>query len=227
MPQQLTFDLPAKPALGQEDFFVSSANAIAVSTLEAWQDWPSRKMVLTGAAGSGKTHLAHVWAIEANARVVDAQSLPTEDISAFAAQSVAVEDIDRVAGNAAAEEALFHLHNLTIANGHSLLLTTRVAPTALQITLPDLASRMQGTAVVALDAPDDALLTAVMLKLFSDRQLQINPAVIDFLIKRIERSFVALQTVVEQLDKAALSKRQAITVPLATRVLDNLDGDSA
>lgn len=227
MPQQLTFDLPAKPALGREDFFVSSANAIAVATLEAWQDWPRRKMVLTGAVGSGKTHLAHVWAMEADARVVDARSLPTEDISRLAGQSVAVENIDRAAGDTAAEEALFHLHNLTLANGHSLLLTGRAAPTSLPITLPDLASRLQGTSVVALDAPDDALLTAVMLKLFADRQLPISVAVVDYLIKRIERSFAALQTVVEELDRVALSERRAVTRPLATRVLDNLAADGA
>jgi len=221
MAEQLTFDLPAKPALGREDFFVSDANAVAVATLEGWADWPQRKMALAGEAGAGKTHLAHVWATAANAQVINANSLSELDVAAVAAGSVVIEDADRIAGDNVLEKQLFHLHNLLLAQGHSLLLTGRVAPAQWPIALPDLKSRLQGTAVAALAPPDDALLSAVMLKLFADRQLQISPNLLPFLLRRIDRSFAAARATVQALDRAALAQGRPVTRILAAGVLDN------
>ncbi|MFC2966782.1 chromosomal replication initiator DnaA [Acidimangrovimonas pyrenivorans] len=222
MPQQLTFDLPVREALGREDFFVSSANAVALATLDGWQDWPQGKMALIGARGAGKTHLAHVWAAEAGASIVSAADLTEAEAPALAAGAarVVVEDADAIAGDREAEVALFHLHNLVLASGGRLLLTAATAPNRWPLGLPDLASRMQATAVAALEPPDDALLSAVLLKLFADRQIAVAPNLIPYLAARIDRSFAAARDAVAQLDQQALAQSRPVTRALAAEVLD-------
>jgi chromosomal replication initiation ATPase DnaA len=220
MARQLSFDLPVRPALGREDFFVSPANAEAVAMIEGWQGWPSRKLILAGPAGAGKTHLTHVWAALSGGRIIGSHDLPAADIPTLAQGPVAVEDAHLIAGDRTAEDALFHLHNLTLAEGHTLLVTARTAPHLWGLTLPDLASRMQGTLLTELRAPDDALLSAVLMKLFADRQLSPSPDTIPYLARRIERSFDAARETVETLDRAALAQGRAITRSLAARALD-------
>ncbi len=227
MARQLTFELPVRAALGREDFFVSPANAAAVATVEDWQAWPARKMLLTGPEGAGKTHLVHVWAGLADARIVAARALSGVDVPALASGPVAVEDADGIAGDPAAEEALFHLHNLVLAEGHALLLTAEAPPARWGVTLPDLKSRMQGTATATLQPPDDTLLAAVLVKLFADRQLVVDPRVIGWLTRHMDRSFAAAGALVDALDAAALAERRAITQPFAARVLDKLRRDTA
>ncbi|MBS9715758.1 DnaA ATPase domain-containing protein [Pseudohalocynthiibacter aestuariivivens] len=227
MPVQLTFDLPAKSAQEREDFFVSAANTVAVETLENWRNWPGQKMALIGAEGSGKTHLSHVWAKEAGAHILRARELGDIDISTSANNHVAVEDVCQIAGNSDAEQILFHLHNLVLANGHSLLLTAQTAPAKWTLSLPDLESRMQGTPVVTLEEPDDALLCAVMIKLFSDRQIDVPPNLLPYLLRRMDRSFSTAKEIVDTLDKAALSRGCAVSRALAASVLDNDTRNSA
>lgn len=223
MARQLSFDLPVRTALGRADFFVSSANATAVAMIEGWRTWPARKLVLVGPRGAGKTHLAHVWAAQSGARIVPARDVAAADIPALAEGPVAVEDCDTIAGDRAAEDALFHLHNLALAEGQSLLFTATAAPNHWPLALPDLASRMQGTPTVQIAPPDDELLMAVMMKLFSDRQLSPAPQVLPYLTRRIDRSFDAARDIVERLDAAALEHRRPINTTLARDLLDNDD----
>ncbi len=223
MPQQLALDLPTKPALGREDFFVAPANAMAVAAVEGWRDWPQRKLLLVGPAGAGKTHLAHVWAAGAEARVMPAARLRRAEVAALVKDSprLALEDAEAVAGDEEAEAALFHLHNLILAEGGHLLLTAAAPPAEWGLALPDLASRLQGTPLARLEPPDDALLSAVLLKLFADRQLAVDPELIGYLVPRMERSFEAARRLVEALDREALARRRRITRNLAATLLDN------
>jgi len=221
MAQQLTFDLPVRTALAREDFFVSPSNAAALALISS--DWPGGRMVLVGPAGSGKTHLARVWAHDTDAAFLAASDLPGS-IDAFLADTpsaVVVEDIDKVAGRAGQQEALFHLLNAQAGQGGRILLTTTTPPQQAGFTLPDLLSRLQGAASAHLDPPDDALLGAVIVKLFRDRQMDIAPEVVSYLVARIERSFEAARKTVDQLDHMALTERRAVTRPLVNRLLDN------
>ena len=227
MAEQLTFRLPARPALGRGDFFVSPANAAAVDLVSRDAAWPMGKLALTGPEGAGKTHLAQVWATETGATVIAAADLPATDLPALAATRVAVEDMDRAAGDAATEEALFHLHNLLLAGDGRLLLTGRTPPAHWPIALPDLKSRLAATATAALDAPDDALLAAVLVKLFADRQIAVAPPLVAYLVPRIDRAFAAAHAIVDRLDRAALSEGRPVTRALAQRLLDNPDTGGA
>lgn len=222
MAEQLTFSLPSKPALGRGDFFVSPSNAHAVATLEAVSDWPNGKLVLTGPKGAGKTHLAQVWASDTSARIVRATELPDLDIDALASHALAVEDADQIADDDEAQIALFHLHNRMSERGHPLLLTAQKAPRDWALTLPDLASRMQAINTVAIDLPDDSLLSAVLLKLFSDRQLSPAATVIAYLARNMERSFSQAGRLVEEMDREALRSGRPINRGLAIDILDKI-----
>lgn len=224
MSDQLVFDLPHRAAMGREDFFVSPGNAAVVAGIEGWADWPLAKMILVGAEGAGKTHLAHVWAAMSGAEILAARdsAARAEDLSEAAA--LVVEDADGVAGDAAAEEALFHIHNALGARGAPLLLTARDAPERWGVVLPDLASRMAQAGVLRLPPPDDALLTAVMMKLAHDRKLPLTPVILSYAAPRIERSFAAAARFVADLDAHALARKRPPTRDMAKAVLSSTDG---
>lgn len=220
MATQLGLDLPVRTAHGRDDFLVAPSNAMAVAMIENWRNWSGAKMVLTGPAGAGKTHLTHVWADATGARTIAARDLKTEDVPNLATGCVAVEDIPEIAEDPQAQTALFHLHNMVLAEGHSLLLTGTGAVTHWGLTLPDLVSRLRGALEASIEAPDDALLSAVLVKLLADRQLMPPPDVIPYLLKRMDRSFAAARDVVAALDREGLAAKRPITRALAAVVLD-------
>lgn len=223
MATQLPLDLPTRTALGREDFFVSPSNAVALASVESWQTWPNRKMILIGPKGAGKTHLVHVWAASSSATIVQASDLAKADISSLAQGNLAVEDVQAISGDSTLEEALFHTHNLVLAEGHHLLLTSSKAPSRWGLNLPDLKSRMEGTNVAALDEPDDSLLAAMLTKLFADRQLMPSPEAVTYLLRNMERSASEAVRIVAQMDRRALSEGRKISRKLALEVLQNPD----
>ncbi len=217
MTQQLTFDLPVRAALGRDDFFVSPANATALATVEGFADWPQGKLVLVGSAGTGKTHLAHVFAALSRGRVVTAVDLLSDRLPDLAQVPLAMDGADRVAD----ETSLLHLHNLMAERGHAFLMTARQPPARWTTTLPDLASRLSASPLARLDSPDDALLAAVLAKQFLDRQLRPPANLIPYLVTRMERSLANAARLVAVLDAAALSERRNISRALAADLLDN------
>ncbi len=224
MPEQLGFDLPGITALDRADFLVAPSNEIAVALIEGWQNWPARKLVLVGPEGSGKTHLAHVWAAQSGAVICQAEMLSTADVPQLSQTCVVVEDVPDIVNDSAAQQTLFHLHNLVLAEGHALLMTGDRAPKHWHLSLPDLQSRVEGTQTAALDPPDDALLSAVLAKLFADRQITPKADVIPYLILRIDRSFAAALDIVAKLDAASLARKRPITRRLASELLDKSEG---
>jgi chromosomal replication initiation ATPase DnaA len=217
---QLAFALPNAEAMTRQDFFVAASNALALQTVEDWEKWPGRKLLLIGPEGAGKTHLARIWATLTDAVVLPAEHVADADIASLRARAVVVEDADRIGGSAEAQ--LFHLHNLVTAGG-ALLLTARTPPRDWGLTLADLASRMQATQIARLEAPDDALLSAVLVKLFADRQVAVPANLIPYLISRMPRSVGAARALVAALDAQALSAGRPITRALAGAVLDSRD----
>jgi len=218
---QLPLALAHRPALGREDFLVAPSNEVAVAWIDRWPDWPARGLALHGPAGAGKSHLAEVWRrVSGAVSVAPAALAEREPPELLGGASACVLDEAEVAlPTVQGRERLLHLINLLRERGGFLLLTARRAPARWQVALPDLRSRLAAIPAVALAAPDDALIEAVLVKLFADRQLRVAPEVVRFLTARIERSFAAARAAVDALDSAALADRRAITVPLARELL--------
>ncbi len=202
--RQLPLDLPHRSALGREDFLVSPSNRDAVAWLDRWPEWPNNGLVLHGPAGSGKTHLVHVWCGMAEAEIIDATDIGQADPQGMA---VAIEDMERLTD----EVALFHLLNRMRERGGHIMLTAKLAPAHQSIALPDLRSRLHALPAVAIGAPDDDLLAAVYVKLFSDRQLKVGADVVAYLVTHVERSMEAAVDAVALIDRTALERQRAIT----------------
>ena len=220
--RQLTLDLPVETRFGREDFLVSPSNSDAWSAFERWPDWPHPVHLLLGPTGSGKSHLANIWAERAHARILAASALPLAHLPALAqAGAVLIEDADRATG---VETELFHLINLVRETGASLAITARSWPDSWNLQTADLLSRLRLAPAVEIREPDDALVRAVLVKLFVDRQLVVDTSVVEFLALRIDRSLDAARAVVEALDREALALGRAITRPVASEVVKRLYG---
>jgi chromosomal replication initiation ATPase DnaA len=214
-PRQLALALDHAESYAREDFLSGPCNADALALIDSWPDWPARAIALVGPEGSGKTHLATIWAAAAGARVVSAHTLAEVDIpAALATGALVVEDSTAIGD----ERALFHLINLAREEDAFLLFTARTAPSLWRVGIPDVASRLRALPVVTLHAPDDAMLRGVIVKVAADRQLMLDDAVVRYLSSRIERSFAAARAAVISLDKEALRQGRPPSRPLAAEM---------
>ena len=220
--RQLIFDWPLLrlDRWHADDFLISDANREAVRWVENWQQWPAPALIAYGPAGCGKTHMVSWLCARTAAMQVPLGALAEADPQSLAAgcSLCVVEDADRLSGEAT-ERGLLHLYNSIAAAGARLLLTARLPPKAWPVKLADLRSRLQAAPTTAILAPDDGLLGALLIKLFSDHQLAIDDEVVSYLLPRIERSFAALPPLVERLDRASLTAGRRLTVPFVRQIL--------
>ena len=215
-PRQLLLALDHAESFAREDFLAGPSNAAALALVERWPDWPHRVMALIGPEGSGKSHLASIWAAQAGARSIAARSLSHLDLpAAFATGALVVEDLE---ADGLDERALFHLLNLAREEGAYVLITARTAPGMLDLEILDLASRLRAVPMVFLAPPDDALLRALIVKLGADRQLLLDEALVTYLANHIERSFAAARSAVVRLDEEALRQHRPVTKALAVEL---------
>lgn len=219
--RQIPFDLGHRAALGRSDFLIAPSNQDAVAWIDLWPEWPAPMLVLYGPAASGKSHLAAVWRERNQAAFVetDALSDTTARDIAKQAEHLILEDADGVIGNLGREKGLFHLYNMFKEEKRTLLVTLEKPPIRRRFALPDLASRMRAAPNVAIREPDDQMICAILVKLFSDRQLRVGEDVIAYILPRIERSFEAVRTLVEEADKKALEQKRPVSIPLVRDIL--------
>jgi chromosomal replication initiation ATPase DnaA len=216
-PRQLTFALPHTESLSRDNFLEGPSNVSALSLIDRWPDWPNRVMLLVGPEGSGKSHLAAIWAERAGARIVGAQLLTDEVVpDVLNTGAVVIEDL---AAGAFDERALFHLMNMARESESYILVTARLPAAGSAIALRDLASRLRAIPVVEVMAPDDQLFQALIVKFCADRQMSVDQAVVSYLANRIERSVVAALEAVAQLDAESLRLSRPVTRALAAEVL--------
>ena len=216
---QFALDLGFSPALGRDDFVAAPGNEVALGWIDRWPGWPRGGLALYGAPGSGKTHLAHIWRAASGAVLLDAAALeagePPELLGA--ARACALDLAAEPSGPA--EARLLHLYNLLDQRGGHLLIAARRAPARWPVALADLRSRLATLPAVELGAPDERLMEALLVKQFADRQLAVRPAVVRFIVARMERSCTAARTLVAAIDQASLLARREVTIPLAREVL--------
>jgi DnaA regulatory inactivator Hda len=219
MPEQLPFDLGHRDAFAREDFWVSDSNRDAVAWIDKWPAWPAPAVVIYGPAGSGKTHLLEVWKKESSA-------VPFDPAGSAGMNALIVDDADRLIGDPAREEALFHAYNILRENGGHMLLAAAAPQSGWRFALPDLKSRLLAAPAVQIGSPDDQLLAVVLTKLFSDRQIFVPQDVVQFIVPRIKRSFEEAGKLVERIDRRALARKNAVTIPLVRDLLAE-NGDPA
>lgn len=219
-PRQLPLDLGFSAGLTRDDLVVSQANAQAVTLIDRWPEWPSPVVVLAGPAGSGKSHLAAIWRSGSGALQLPAAGISEHLADVDGAGAVLIDDAD---GGQLDENGLFHLINTIRAGGGWLLLTARRFPLAWGVTLPDLSSRLKAAATIEIQEPDDLLLAGVITKLFADRQIEVDQTVVQYLVRRIERSLSTAIRVVERLDRVALEQKTRISRILAAEIIEAID----
>ncbi len=223
-PTQLPLDLPLEPRFGREDFLPAPSNEAALAMVERWPDWPDRILTLIGPPGCGKSHLLSIFAERCAALCIDPDKLPAlESLVAASPEGIAIDDIDRVED----ETALFHLLNFAWEHRIYVLMSARRRPTAAEVSLPDLLSRLRRAPMVEIGVPDDDLMCAVLGKLFRDRQLLIEPPALAYVALRLERSLDAARAFVAALDREALAQRRPVTRALAAQVMEAFAVSSA
>jgi chromosomal replication initiation ATPase DnaA len=213
-PRQLALALDHRESYAREDFLSGAGNEAALKLIESWPDWPASAVALVGPEGSGKSHLASIWAATAGARMISGRVLTQSGLlAALATGALVIEE-----AAAADERALFHLINLAREEQAYLLFTARSIPSVWQVDIADLASRLRALPAVTLRAPDDAMLRGLIIKLAADRQLTFDESIVRYLLSHIERTFAATRAAVIALDNEALRQGRPATRALAAEL---------
>ena len=230
--QQLAFTLPHRPALDKEDFLISPCNEEAVKAIDLWPSWDFFALCIYGPEGCGKTHLANVFSNRVSLLTnypyklpkIQAKNLKLEDVHELFKQNTCliVEDLSTDIN----QEAMFHLYNLYRNEGGNILFTSHEAPARLHFTLKDLQSRLNIVPSIEIKAPDDNLLSGLLIKLFMDRQINVSPEIISFILNNMQRSFSYARKIVEETDMLSLRLKRAVSIPLIKEAMKNLADDS-
>lgn len=220
--RQIPMNLLHPVSFDLSDFIVSASNDGAFRFLMAFAGSDIHFGALVGPAGCGKSHLLHGWGKEQGAISIG----PADDLSKLiAGQLYIVDDINQRNKNGEfsfSDDYLFHLYNWTREINATVVVTADSAPSRWERTLPDLVSRLATIQVTTIEQPDDELLLVLLVKLFSDRQLQVNIDVLNYIVSRMERSFSAARLFVDLVDKTALAEKKKITKTLVRGCLEAL-----
>ena len=226
--KQLALEFPHRPSLGREDFLISPCNQEAVTLVEQWPNWPYFALCIYGPIGCGKTHLANVFANQvANLThypykipFIRAEQLKLEKGRELLERNscLVIENLEKLKD----EEALFHIYNMYRDEGGNILFTSEKAPARLNFKLPDLRSRMNIVPAVEIHEPDDDLLSALLVKLFLDRQIMPSPEIINYMVSNMPRSFEFARKLVTEVDNISLERKRAISTGIVREAISSL-----
>jgi len=208
--QQLILNLRSLPSMGRNDYFVSEVNKEAVSWLDSWPNWTTFGFIVCGPLGSGKSHLAQVLKTLSHGDIIEAKDISSKNIDQLSEKKcLIIENLESLTS----ETLLFHIYNMLLENKNNLMLTSKFNMSQINFELPDLKSRLLSMPQVNIDFPDDRLLKNLLIKQFLDKGILVEMDVIDYLIKRIDRSFEAISKLVAKIDFKSLEKAKKITIP--------------
>ena len=229
---QLALDFPHRPSLGREDFLIARCNQEAANLIEQWPNWSYFALCIYGPSGCGKSHLANVFAAHyANLTnhpyripFIRAEQLNIDKCHQLAetCNCLVIEDLEKLKN----EEALFHLYNMFRDEGGHILFTAQEAPARIPFHLPDLRSRLNIIPTTEIKAPDDELLSALLVKLFMDRQITPSPEIINYMLSNMQRSFNFARKLVQEVDNISLARKRAISIPLIKEAILSLEQES-
>jgi chromosomal replication initiation ATPase DnaA len=201
MGRQIPLSFPVNESYAGGDFLTLPCNQEAMAWIDRYPDWPYPVLIIYGENGCGKTHLLRLWQTKAQKG------------------DVAIDDAHDLFGDQKLEQDLFHQFNQVKENQTRLLMTMTSNVASQNILLPDLASRLMAAPQIEIASPDETDLRAILVKLFHDRQINVEPGVIAYIVPRIERSFSAARQLVQKIDESALAEKRSVTVPLVSAIL--------
>lgn len=229
--RQLALELPHRPSFGKEDFLIAKCNLEAVKMVDSWPNWDFFAVCIYGSEGCGKTHLANVFSNRVSMLTnypykipfIKAKNVKMENIYGLFAENhcLVVEDLEKNIN----QEAMFHLYNLYRNEGGNILFTSRTAPARLNFELKDLQSRLNIVPSIEIRDPDDDLLSSLIVKLFSDRQIMVSPEIINYMLNNMQRSFSFARKAVAEIDNISLARKRAVSIPIVKEALGNLHDD--
>ena len=224
---QLSLNLKKKGIYEEDDFLVSSSNKEAYKLVNSWPEWRSRKIIIFGDSGTGKTHLSKIWQKNTSAIILNLNQLKKIKFESFFKKKniFIIENIsdffDKINKKEKnnLEKQLLHFYNLIEEKKGYLLLTSLIAPKLWKISLPDLKSRILSSIAVKIKKPNDQLLSSVLVKLFVDKQILIDKKIIKFIVYRSERSFANLENIVNKIDKQSLITKKKININFVKKLI--------
>lgn len=229
---QIAFQFSPQPYLGREDFMVSNCNFEAFQTIDSWPEWPFFAICLYGPKGCGKTHLSRIFSDKVSVMshypykipCIKADKVTLETPFELFKQNrcLIIEDLSQNIN----QEAMFHLYNLYRNEGGNILFTAEQAPARIGFSLADLQSRLNIVPSIAIGEPDDEMLSALVLKLFNDRQLLVSPEIITYMVQNMQRSFEYCNKLVAEIDNISLARKRAVSIPLIKEAIQTLNNTS-
>jgi len=227
--KQFTFNFLPKTYLGEEDFMVTSCNQNAYMAVKMWPNWQHFSLNIFGPKSSGKSHLAHIWVESIQASlprpiqipILSSHSINMKNLNKITNEHpyLVIEDLDSNIN----EEAFFHLYNNYNVPGRFILFTSELPPSKLSLKLPDLRSRLNIIPTIEINQPDDEMLTALIAKLFNDRQIIINQEILDYILKYSERSFDYITKLIAEIDEISWIYKRAVSIPIVKEAIENLN----
>ena len=216
MTDQLLLKFPSRKAYSKEDFYVSSSNNEAFKLIESWPKWIKKAVNIFGPAGSGKTHLTSILKNKTSLITIESDKLDDEIFFKFKLKEVLI--IENLNENIS-ENLLFSLYNVSLQDNKYLLITSKKPINKLNFKLVDLRSRLNSTTIIGIDLPSDELISVILSKNFSDRQIEVEKKHIDYIIKRIDRSYEKISQFISTIDKYSLKKSSPFSLKLIKEVL--------
>ena len=216
MTDQLLLKFPSRNAYSKEDFYVSASNNEAFKLIESWPKWIKKAVNIFGPVGSGKTHLTSILKNKTSLITIESDKLDDEIFFKFKLKEVLI--IENLNENIS-ENLLFSLYNVSLQDNKYLLITSKKPINKLNFKLPDLRSRLNSTTIIGIDLPSDELISVILSKNFSDRQIEVEKKHIDYIIKRIDRSYEKISQFISTIDKYSLKKSSPFSLKLIKEVL--------